>query len=462
MIALANNWLHAIGRRLRQERPQTGWAWTDRQMEYLAWDAYYANTIYESIANGGQRETINASLGNAAAADLGGLYNPVASVVDLYLHVFAGRFSEEIQVVPEGAARPALVEAIERIWQWSNLTIEKQPLCRLAATHGCVGLRIVARDDDDPAKRRVYIKPEHPRIIRDVELDERGNVTAIQLEYDLTFGLAEEAQTITIREEMDKERIATYRMVGASKTPFNLATREADEGAVYGNPLGIVPYVLLRHEHTGDTWGRNAFYKQRGPLDRLNALVSHIDVQIHRHVKAKWFIAASGAAPTEVDLSDLTVAYVDQRQQAAPPIVEPLVAKLDLPGATAQAQMQLALIEDQLPELKATQGKFLAGQSGETIAQLRQPAEDKLSLARTNYEDALMRAQQIAVSWGIMLSLWDVGTGMGDRASADRAYTAGYEDHRFNERPLLPGGPVPATAASASPPPPGAPAPQGE
>lgn len=457
MIPLAGNWLQAIGRRLRQERPQTAWAWTDRQMEYLAWDAYYSNQIYEAIASGGQRETINAALGNAAAADLGGLYNPVANVVDLYLHVFAGRFGEEIQVAPQGAARAALVEAIGRIWQWSNLTIEKQPLCRLAATHGCVGLRIVARDAADPSKRRIYIKPEHPRIIRDVELDERGNVTAIELEYDLTVGLSEAAQTITIREEMDKERIATYRMVGTAKTPFNLATREADEGAVYDNPLGIVPYVLLRHEHTGDTWGRNAFYKARGPLDRLNALVSHIDVQIHRHVKVKWFIAASGAAPAEIDLSDMTIAYVDLRQQAAgsTPIVEPLIADLNLPGATAQAQMQLALIEDQLPELKATQGRFLSGQSGETIAELRQPAEDKLSLARTNYEDALMRAQQIGVSWGILMELWDVGTGMGTREVADRAYNEGYEDHRFNERPLLPGEvtepPPPPTPALVTP-----------
>lgn len=435
-----SNWLTAIGRMFRRERPQTDWAWTDRQMMYLLWDAYYDNLIYETVAAGGQRENINANLGNAAAADLGGLYNPVASVVDLYLHCFDGAFGDEIRVQPDGQAQPPLVDAVEQIWTWSNLTIEKQPLCRLAATHGCVGLRVVARNDADPTRRRVYLKPEHPRIIRDVQLDDRGNVQAIQLEYDVTTGLAEQATTITIREELTPETIQTWRVSGGVATPYDLVNRR-DGGpmAAYENALGVVPYVLLRHMHAGDTWGRNAFYRARSPIDRLNALLSHIDVQIHRHVKAKWFIAASGAPPTEIDLSDLTVAYVDTRNSTTPPVIEPLVAPLDLSGAISQAQLQLGIIEDMLPELKATGGKFLSNQSGETIAELRKPAEDKIALARANYEDALVRAQQIALSWGILMGLWDVGTGSGSRDAADAAYHEGFEDHRFNTRPLLPG-----------------------
>jgi hypothetical protein len=199
-----------------------------------------------------------------------------------------------------------------------------------------------------------------------------------------------------------------------------------------------VPYVLLRHAHIGDTWGRNSFYTARSPIDRLNSLMSHVDVQIHRHVKAKWLIVAAGVAPQEIDLSDLTVAYVDSRNATSTPLVQPLVAPLDLSGAIAQATTQMDVIEDMLPELKATAGKFLSGQSGETIAELRKPAEDKIALARANYEDALVRAQQIAVSWGVLMGLWDVGTGMGDREAADRAFHEGYEDHRFNARPLLP------------------------
>lgn len=432
------NWITALGRTLRQDRQSVAYAWEDRHASYLLWDAYYANTVYDTLGDGGQRENINRLLGNAAAADLAGLYNPVASVVDLYLSVFAGAFGGEIRAEPQGVATAALIDAIEQIWRWSNLTIEKQPLCRFAATHGTAGLRIVARNAPDARMRRVWIKSEHPRTIRDVELDERGNVTAIQLEYDLTTGLAENAQTIRVREELDKESFRTWRIMGGTLIPFDLIAM-VDNGplARYDNALGIVPYVLLRHEHIGETWGRNAFYKQHGPIDRLNALISHIDVQIHRHVRAKWLIAASGGAPTSIDLGDLSVAYVDTRASASPPMAQALVAPLDLSGALAQARLQMDAIEDGLPELKATQGKFLAGQSGETIAELRKPAEEKIALARANYEDALIRAQQIAVSWGVLLGLWNVGTGMGDRAAAEAAYHDGYEDHRFNARPLL-------------------------
>lgn len=433
------DWITAVGRLLRRDRAPTAWAWQDRQLSYLLWDAYYNNTIYEAIALGGQRENINSALGNASAADLAGLYNPVQNVVDLYLHVFSGAFGDEIQVLPRGNATADLVAAINQIWEWSNLTIEKQPLCRFAATHGTVGLRIVARNHPDPARRRVYIKPEHPRVIRDVELDDRGNVEAIQLEYDVTNGLAEDAQTITIREELTKDRIQIWRVDQGGRVPFDLSTMSAGGPlASYPNALGVVPYVLLRHAHVGETWGQNAYHVARSPIDRVNALMSHIDVQIHRHVKAKWFIAAAGAAPAEIDLSDLTVAYVDTRNQPGTPVMQPMVAPLDLTGAIAQAKAQMDIIEDMLPELKAVAGKFLSNQSGETIAELRKPAEDKIALARANYEDGLLRAQQIAVSWGILLGLWDVGTGSGDRAAAERAFHEGYEDHRFNERPLLP------------------------
>lgn len=447
------NWIAAVARRLRAGRQQTGWVWTDRQLAYAMNDAYYSGSIYDTLANGGQRENINATLGNAAAADLGNLYNPVQNVVDLYLHVFGGAFGDAIQIVPQGTATPALADAIDRIWQWSNLTIAKQSLCRFAANQGCVGLRIVARNHADLTQRRVYLKVEHPRVIRDAELDDRGNVQAIQLEYDLTTGLAEDSQTITIREELTKDTIATWRVDQGASVPFDLTTMSAGgPRASYPNALGVVPYVILRHTESGDTWGANAWSSARSPIDRLNALLSHIDVQIHRHVKVKWLIAVAGAAPIEIDLSDLSVVYVDTRNQTGTPLMQPLVAPLDLSGAISQAQLQLGIIEDRLPELKATGGKFLSNQSGETIAELRKPAEDKISLARASYEDALIRAQQIAVSWMVLLGMADVGTGTGDRAAADRAFQEGFEDHRFNTRPLLSVAPPAAPAAAAAPP----------
>lgn len=447
-----STWLQALGWQVAAGAPQTGWTWDARRAAYARWDAYVDNTIYLPQAAGGFREAINATLGNAAAADLAGLYLPFAAVTELYLHVFGGRFRAPTDDAAEdtptdirlSSPHAATLAALAQIVAWSNLTIERQPLCRLAATHGTVGLRIVARDDPAPARRRVYVTPDHPRTIRDVALDDRGNVTAAELEYDVTRGVGEAAETITVRETLDKAQLATSRVAHGRLVPLDLAAwragRDTGPNVAIPNALGVVPYVLLRHEYDGGMWGRNAFHRACAPADRLNALLTHLDVQIHDHVRATWLVAANGAAPAEFDFSGRKVLYVNIAGGAAPPAIEALIAKLDLPGARQQAELHLSLIEDALPELKATAGKYLSGQSGETIAQLRKPAEDKLQLARTNYEDALTRSLEIALSWGVLLGCWDLGTGTGTRAAADAAYQRGFAAFTFNDRPLLRGG----------------------
>lgn len=437
--------------RLLAERQRSAtWLWNERMANYARWDSYYENTIYDQTSAGGWRDELNQELGGAACADLDGLYNPVRTAVNLYLHVFGGAFGDEITIEPEGKATQALVDAIGLVWKASNMTIARQSLCRIAARSGLAGIRIVA----DPDRRHVYLKIEHPRIIRDVQLDQRGNVTAIQLEYDITIGLAEAATVITIREEMTKAAFKTWRVdsptLGGdspSLVPYDMTTM-TDNGprAVIINTLGVVPYVLCYHEQSqDDDWGLNCFSHATRAIDRLNAQISHVDIQIHRTVKSKWLVAAAGQPPQEFDMSDMTIVYIDTSGQPGTPEVQPMIAPLDLSGALAQSQHQLALIEDRLPELKATQGRFLAGQSGETIAELRKPAEEAILLARGNYEDSMIRAQQIAVSWGILLGFWNVGTGSGTREAADRAYRDGFEDHKFNKRPAMTTEPVETT-----------------
>lgn len=430
-----SNWLTALGSLLRRDRVATGTLTTERLNTYNLFDGYYHNTVFDAVSSGGQRDQINAVLGNGYATDLAGLYNPVDRVVDLYLHVFGGQFGTDIRIEAENIR---IEEPITKIWRWSNINIAKQPLCRMAANHGTVGLRIVARDAVDLASRRVYIKPEHPKVIRDADMDDRGNVRQILLEYDYTYGDLSDRTTVTIRELMTKDRIQTWRVQGASEIPFDMALNQDNgPGADIENVLGVVPYVLLAHM-PGDPWGYNAYYKALPLINRLNALATHINIQIHQHVRAVWLVAAAGQAPVEFDLSGQKIVYVNTQNTASPPLMVPMVANLSLADAITQSKALLTELEDKLPELKATGGEFLSNQSGETVAELRKPAEDKLGLARTNYEDALMRAQQIALSWGILLDLWNLGTGRGTREAADRAFQSGKEDHSFNTRPLLP------------------------
>lgn len=456
-MTVLTSWLGAISRMIDAAGNDARPALDDRIAAFDAFELYYHNQIYEALSAGGRREQVNATLGNAAAADLAGLYNPVAEVVDLYQHVFGGAFrragddpgEDQPTDIRAESGSAAMLDALDRVWAWSNLNVTKQQLCRLPALHGTAGLRIVAVNDPDPLRRRVYLKPEHPRVIRDVEVDARGNVQAAELQYDLTRGLGDAQEVVTVREVLTKTEIRTYRVHQGGLTAYDVARGvDGGPGARYENTLGVVPYVLLTHQDGGDAFGLNAFYRARAPIDRLNALLTHINTQIHDHVKVTWAIFASGPAPSSIDLGGRKVVYVDTSRGAQPPSMEPMVAPLNLGDAITQARLLIELIEDRLPELKAVVGRFLAGQSGETIAQLRAPAEQRLGLARAHYEDALVRASQIAASWGVLLGLWDLGTGTGTVEAAERAYQTGLEDFTLSRRPLLP--PV-TTTTSAQP-----------
>lgn len=427
-----------LGRWFAREPDQTGDVYQERLSLYQMEEGYYDNTVYRRVAQNGVRDWINESLGRPVDADLAGLYNPVSEVVDLYLHALGGDFGTDIKILSDNDLLTAdatlgnrtIPSPITRIWRWSVMDQKRQEICRLAAKHGNCGLRIVSNNHPDVSRRRVYIKPEHPRIIRDAELDARGNVQQILFEYDEITGIGDAQTVVTIRELQTPERFTRWYVKHGQ--------REQEPFEDYRNELGVVSYVLLPHELTGDVWGRSAFYRALDQINRLNVLGTHINKQIERHVRVMWLIAAAGKAPVSVDLSGETIAYVDTTGSTTPPHMEAMVANLNLADAISQSQQLLGQIEDKLPELKATGGRFLSGQSGETVKELRKPAEDRLALARANYEDALVRAQQIALSWGVLYSMWDIGTGTGTREAADRAYHEGYEDHVFNKRPLLP------------------------
>jgi hypothetical protein len=391
---------------------------------YYLWNSYYNSTVYFPAADGGQREYINSALGRPQATVLDSLYNPVYKAVSLYKHVL-----RDIEVVTDN---DNLYVAISNIWEWSNFKLTKEVLCTLTALYGNCGIRIVAENSDQEKDKKVYLKIEHPSNIRDLELDSRGNVKQILLEYTETEGIDEDAEEKTYREYMSQEEFIIW----------DVSSGNAVEIERYDNLLGFVPYVLVTHENTGNKWGLNCFYRNISLLNRINELASHINEQISKHIRATWIIAASGKPPQEIDLSGQKTIYVNTSSNIAGGntdfSIEPMVAPLNLGDAILQLQGLVAQLEDNMPELKAVSGKYLSGQSGETVLQLRKPAEDLVAVARNNYEDALIRANKMAVSWGIALGLFNIGTGTGSVDAAQRAFAEDYENHSFNERDILP------------------------
>jgi hypothetical protein len=427
----------------------------DRRQVYKLLDAYYNNTQYNREIWHGSLDYINRELGEAAARDLAGIFNPIERGTELYAqNIFAGSFGDEIVVDdvvgPKNKPRPInqkIIDPLEQIWDWSNFNSgEKERYPRIGSLFGTVGIRVVARvgkkfPNDDPKERIVYIQFEHPSIIEDYVKNQQQEITQIltihfELEGDIDINTSQTRQFNTYKTLMTETQFETLR----NNEPFNEVVDDIDyEFATTANTLGKVPYVLNFHRKLEGPWGAWWFMGSENPIDRLNSLIAHINRQIIRHVKVKWVMASKGNPPREFNFSDTSVLFIKllPEQTGNDTFIKPLVADLNLGDAISEAKFMLAELRDRMPELKAIDGDFLSNTTGQTVAQLRIPAIDRLKVARSNYESNLIKAQKLALAYGVLLGIWDVGTGAGTIEAVNEASEKRLFDHKFIKREYL-------------------------
>jgi hypothetical protein len=422
------------------------WDWQTRRDDYRRWATLYDNAIYDDQALGGSRETIITDVlkKTDTTLPLHGFFNPMGVIADAYQQVMRGKFGRDIKIVAASAAEdqqpaetqanplnPAVVKPLSDVWRWSNLDEQKDVFQYWAANLGSVGLRVEAKVQGrdgaelDASKRRVRLVPVHPGEIVDFNEDAQGNVTDVLLEYTILQGeLGEKREDVTYRELLGKDQMVKFR----------------DEVEIESipNALGVCPFVLLRHRDVGREFGVPSHFGTETIIHHINWLLTRMGISVDRHVFAKWFAAAGGAPPVNFDLGDTSVAYVQTGPGDTSPKLEAIVAKLDFVGIYQVLLGLIAHVRHRQPELTLAYLEALSGQSGETIAKLLIPFEQRILAARTRYEHALVRGLQMGLSWGVLTGMWDLGSGVGDKAKADAAYQRGLEDFAFNERSALP------------------------
>lgn len=407
------------------------WEWEERRDKFAEWDRLYTNARYTPQAEGGDLEVVlRQLLGKDCKRDLDGWYNPVAAIVDAYQSVLYGDWGSTLWPVDAndvGAAidrKSPLYDALTNLWRWSNFDTQKQLLQTYAPLYGTVGLRISARDDADPIKRRVRMHIVHPGEIVDYDDDVDGNITSVRLERIETFGpLGEERKTRRVTEILSKES-------------FSVQYGD-DSPVVTPNELGVCPFVLIPHRDIGERWGANAFLGSERNIDRINYRLSREDRALDQNQFPIWYAAGDGDKPTRLDLSGNSFLY-SRTSGTGSAVIEPLTADLDHSSVAAYVDARIAHLVQRHPELVLYNIDALSGQSGETIAKLLKPVEQRLRMARGMYEHGLRKAMQIGLSWSVMLSLVDLGHGMGTMEAAERSYQSGDEDFAFNSRPALP------------------------
>lgn len=420
-----------------------------RQVAYKLWWAYFDNHVYEPQEWGGYRSIISDLLGDSAVGGITSFFNPVERAVRAYEYVFDGKFGEDIildtKVDNGNTINNVTKEAINQTWNWSNINGWKDKFLIKSAALGTCNIRIVFRNDNNG--KRILLLPEHPSIVRYVERDDRGNITQLVLEYEKVEGDFfddgdNQRQQHKYIEYMSREKFWMVKDGEWWNYTLNNGKGEfvdSREEATVPNKLGIVPYVFAMLVDIGGDFGVPCFYGRERQIDHLNALAAHINYQIHKHVVPTWLIEAGGPVPELIQMGDQKIWYVKKDTSITSQVsVKDLVSKMDLNQAITQQTKLQEELTNSMPELKATDGQFLSHQSGGTVAQLRIPAEQRILVARTNLESALVKAQKIAISLGILHGIWDLGTGINSRSAADEAFAQGLEDHRFAKRPALP------------------------
>lgn len=415
--------------------------WQARQTRYAILWAYLENTAYRRLHSWSERYKVDYGLYKFVR----NIYNPAYRLAEFYrAHVFGGQLKIDSDGAMEEGAIPivtdnaALRPAIAQLWRASNWQVNKGVVVLRGAALGDTAIQII----DDPRRRRVYMIPRHPGQIRSVTLDEYGNVKGYEVvERRLDPRIvdptrAREVEYLeTATRDGDDVVYATY-MDGA---PFAWN----GEAAEWREPYGFVPMVLAQHNTVGQAWGWAELFPALSKVREVDDIASKLSDQIRKSVDPAWFFtgvskpgetrmqsSATGstqrADEPEKGRQDVPAIYAPSGSTASP-----LLANVDIDGVLSHVTGIVAELERDYPELKVDELRLSGGLTGRAMKLAQQPAEDKVIERRPNYDDALVRAQQMAVAIGGFRG-YDGYQGFGLDS-----YAAGDLEHRIGDRPVF-------------------------
>lgn len=391
------------------------------------WD-YYTNNLYNQLSSHkGMRGLYR---------HIRPIYNPVTRLVDFYV---AKVYGGELNLTDgRGGAIPlvtdddALRGAVCQLWRWSNWQAKKQLFVRWGACLGDVALKVV----DDPDRAKVYLQVLHPRMLRDAQFDWRGNITAAVIEYDdfePSSGGKGYYQAYTYKETITKEGFATFK----NGEPFDYY----GIGAEWDNPYGFVPLVVAVHKDVGLDWGMCCFHADDVKIDELNDQASVLNDRMRRANNPMWLMAGVRGR-SEIDNSTTDATTDEKSRQKENVLYGPenatataMVSDVGMAQSLENIRAILEELERDYPELALHRLRERGGEwSGRAISLVYQDAVDRVVEARGNYDGALVRAQQMALSIGGMRRY------AGFEAFGLESYERGDEEHRIGSRPVLASG----------------------
>ena len=382
-----------------------------------------------------------------------GIYNPSFRLAEFYAtHLMGGSLDPEAgdgkgepSAIPIITDNDALRPAIAQLWRWSNWAGRKADWTRRGAIFGDIGILAC----DDVARQRVSFKVLHPGVIRELVMDDEGNVKGYILEEERDDPRITTQQRLATRNQDERyTRKVTYTEIAEREGESVVYTTLLDNvpypwngtEAEWAEPYGFIPLVMVQHVDIGLDWGQGMLHATLGKIREADDMASKLHDQVRKMVEGAFLIAGAARGASNAVNATNTAASVTNPEPGREEMkiiyssnpdtkVHSLVSPLDIAATSAAIAEVLHELERDHPELRSDIATASGDASGRALRVARQAAEAKVLSARVNYDDGFERLMRMGLTIGGMRGYFP---GI-DEGSYDR----GDLDFRIGKRPVF-------------------------
>lgn len=382
--------------------------WGDADARALRYDllwAYYQGNAYRNINTWARKYRYDFGLYRYTRD----LYNPAHALASFYETYMWGGWLDPMagdnlkSALPIQTENERLRPAIARLWRDSNWATQRNIVPLWGSTMGDVFINVV----DDPRRKLARLQITHPAHISHLAKDPVGNVKAYVIEYKRTDDVMKGKGFLEVdyREEVYRDGDNVVYRLFKNGAPWAWG----GESAEWSVPYGFVPMVHIQHHDVGMFWGMSEAHPKLSLFREVDDLASKLDDQIRKTIDAVWLFTGmqkptDNPAPTP---ATTTNGGQDEGRDNVPALYStnadskavPLVAPLQIADSLAVIHSHMDKLENEYPELQINKDSD-GVRSGEAENIRKEAAENKSLMRRANYDDGLVRAQQMAIAIG--------------------------------------------------------------
>jgi hypothetical protein len=424
-----------------------------RRLRYEIMWALYENTVFRNVHKWADAYKSEYGLYKF----IRNVYNPAYRIGEFWKgHLYGGQLDPAAgdgkkapSVMPIITDNDQLRPALATLWRDSNWQIQKDILSLWGPVLGDSIIRVI----DDPVKGRVSLRITHPGTLKNVTLDPWGNVKGYVIEENRHYD--DGTKKIKVyREECERDGDYVVYKTFLDDKPWSELPGEPNE---WEEAYGFVPMIKVMHNNVGLDWGWSELFPGIGKFREVDDLASKLSDQVRKMVDAPWLLSgvdspannpktrllggATGIPGAKVT-STPEVATNGRRNQKGREEVPTLyagpganaialVAPLSISETSAYIESILKDIEKDYPELAINMQNVQGDISGRALRINQQPVTEKVMQRRANYDDAVVRAQQMAIAIGGFRKY------KGYEGFNLDSFKAGKLDHSIGARPVF-------------------------